>query len=305
MAAALKEDDLIQAGLPFEHFREITAGWSGDRKYYVETGAGLPCLLRVSDISQETKRAREFHHMQELFARGIPMSEPLALGRLEEHSCVYTLLGWLPGESAEAVLPGLAESEQYRLGVHAGRILLQIHSVAAPQVLPSWQERFNAKIDRKIKMYHDCPLRFKDDRFFFECLTEESRVLLADRPQVLQHGDYHVGNMLIGDAGQLLIIDWDRMDYGDPWEEFNRIVWSAQACPAFARGQIDGYFDGAPPAEFFRLLALYLSSNQLSALAWALPFGQDEVNTMLRQGGELIEWYRERPDLIPRWYLGV
>ena len=50
MAAALKEDDLIQAGLPFEHFREITAGWSGDRKYYVETEAGPPCLDRESVV---------------------------------------------------------------------------------------------------------------------------------------------------------------------------------------------------------------------------------------------------------------
>jgi len=27
---------------------------------------------------------------------------------------------------------------------------------------------------------------------------------------------------------ELIIIDFDRYDFGAPWEEFNRIVWSAK-----------------------------------------------------------------------------
>ena len=52
--------------------------------------------------------------------------------------------------------------------------------------------------------------------------------MLANRPQSFQHGDYHIGNMMI-ENNKIVIIDFDRYDFGDPWEEFNRIVWCAQA----------------------------------------------------------------------------
>ena len=131
--------------------------------------------------------------------------------------------------------------------------------------------------------------------------VEAHRALLAGRPQCFQHGDYHVGNMMIG-QNQLYIIDFDRFDYGDPWEEFNRIVWCAQLSPAFAAGRIDGYFDGEPPEDFFALLALYISVNTLSSLPWAIPFGQQEVDTMLAQARQVLQWYDDMQTVIPSWY---
>ncbi|MCP6429213.1 phosphotransferase, partial [Klebsiella pneumoniae] len=72
---------------------------------------------------------------------------------------------------------------------------------------------------------------------------EKTRYLLDTRPQTFQHGDYHIGNMIITNNYELGIIDFDRLDYGDPWEEFNRIVWCACASSVFAAGRINGYFE--------------------------------------------------------------
>ena len=55
-----------------------------------------------------------------------------------------------------------------------------------------------------------------------------NRHLLKDRANTFQHGDYHIGNMMINKSNELVVIDFDRDDYGDPWEEFNRLVWSIQ-----------------------------------------------------------------------------
>ena len=88
---------------------------------------------------------------------------------------------------------------------------------------------------------------------------------------------------MIDRNGKLQIIDFDRYDFGDPWEEFNRIVWCAQKPPLFASGMVNGYFDGDVPPDFWKLLALYISSNTLSSVYWAISFGQDEVDTMLNQ----------------------
>ncbi|MDF2593573.1 MAG: aph, partial [Clostridia bacterium] len=131
---------------------------------------------------------------------------------------------------------------------------------------------------------------------------EHNRSLLLNRPQSFQHGDYHVGNMIITPVGELGIIDFNRFDYGDPWEEFNRITWCVSISPAFASGYINGYFDDAVPDMFFRLMALYIAGNQLSSIPWAIPFGQEEVNTMLAQAQDVLKWYDDFETYVPNWY---
>ncbi len=51
--------------------------------------------------------------------------------------------------------------------------------------------------------------------------------------------------MIIDPPASLTVIDFNRWDYGDPWEEFNRIVWCAQKSHLFATGMVNGYFGGA------------------------------------------------------------
>ena len=107
--------------------------------------------------------------------------------------------------------------------------------------------------------------------------------------------------MVLTDDGKVAIIDFDRFDYGDPWEEFNRIVWCAQKSHLFARGMVDGYFDETPPAEFWKLLALYISSNTLGSIAWA-EAGVSDRETMLTQARDVLDWYGGMTRTIPTWY---
>lgn len=107
---------------------------------------------------------------------------------------------------------------QYRYGLDAGRILAKIHTVPAPEDAPSWEKRFNAKIDRKIAMYENCELKYEHGGEAFLDYLAQNRHLLSGRPQSYQHGDYHIGNMMIDRDGVLTIIDFDRDDFGDPWE---------------------------------------------------------------------------------------
>ena len=96
---------------------------------------------------------------------------------------------------------------------------------------------------------------------------------------------------------------FDRYDFGDPWEEFNRIVWCAQSSPVFASGIVNGYFDNEVPIEFWKLLALYISSNTLSSIPWAIPYGDQEVTTMLNQVKDVLSWYNNMKNPIPNWYV--
>lgn len=102
--------------------------------------------------------------------------------------------------------------------------------------------------------------------------------------------------------GKIVIIDFDRYDFGDLWEEFNRIVFSAQKAPIFASGIVNGYFDDEVPIEFWRLLALYMCSNVLGSLSWAISFGEREVRAMYDQAEDILAWYDNMQKSIPTWY---
>ena len=276
----------------------VDKGWSGDKKYHVWTEAGT-YLLRVSPMEKARRREAEFLRMKTVAALGIPMCDPVEFSIQEEGVCI--MLRWIEGQDAEEQIPTLPKHVQYRYGLDAGRILKKIHSIPAPAGTHDWEEYFNRKIDRKLEMYHSCPLRYEGGDHFVAYLAA-NRHLLKDRPQCYQHGDYHIGNMMIDRSGILTIIDFDKDDYGDPWEEFNRIVWCAQASPPFASGLVDGYFDGIVPEKFWRLLALYISSNALGSLPWAIPFGEKEISVMLRQGAEILFWYDNMTQFVPWWY---
>lgn len=280
----------------------INKGWSNDKKYYIKTREGKELLLRTSNILEYNKKKEELESLKILSNKNILMSRPIEFGICNGGSFVYLLLTWIEGRDAETILADLSEGEQYRLGIDAGRTLKRIHSISAPKSSLNWEERFNNKIDKKMANYHACPIKFQDDDKVIKYI-EDNRHLLKNRPQTIHHGDYHVGNMIITPKGEIGIIDFNRMDYGDPWEEFNRITFCVEASPIFASGYINGYFDNKVPDLFFRLLALYIATNQLSSIPWAIPFGQEEVYQMLRITENVLSWYDNFTSYIPNWYV--
>ena len=247
----------------------IIKGWSEDKKYCVTAKNGTKYLLRVTPITRYETRKSLFAMLEKVAALGIPMCFPVEFGTCVDG--VYNLQSWIDGENLETVLPALSETEQYVLGLKSGEIARKMLTISAPETQEEWESRFNRKTDMTIKKYFDCGLRFEGDEHVLAYI-KQNRHLLKNCPQCFQHGDYHVGNMML-ENGELKIIDFDRYDFGDPWEEFNRIVWSAVASPHFATGQLRGYFGGEPPIKFFKLIAFYIASNTLSSIYWAVPLG--------------------------------
>lgn len=277
----------------------VNKGWSGDRKYCATTADGGKYLLRISDMERLERKKREYERMKQAAALGIPMCLPIELGTCEEGVC--SIQSWIDGDDAETVIAALPAEKQYAYGLDAGRILAKIHTIPAPPDASDWESRFNAKIDRKIAMYGGCALKYENGDVFLNYIAQ-NRHLLANRPQSYQHGDYHIGNMMIDHKGVLTVIDFEKQDVGDPWEEFNRIVWSAQAAPAFASGMVDGYFAGEVPMAFWKLLALYICSNTLGSLPWAIPFGEKEILVMRKQAAQVLQWYDGMKNVVPAWY---
>lgn len=283
----------------FVQKEEIHKGWSGDKKYCVTDAQGNKFLLRVSPKDQRERKRQEFERMQVVAKLGIPMCLPLEFGETAEE--VYSVQTWIDGVDVEEVIASYSETEQYAYGWEAGEILRKIHAIPAPEGQEDWESWFNRKMDYKVKSYRECPLSYENGDAFLQYI-ENNRHLLKNRPQSYQHGDYHVGNMMLDRTGKLHIVDFNRDSYGDPWEEFNRIVWCAQASPLFATGMVDGYFLGEVPEIFWRLMTLYISSNTLGSLTWCLSYGEEEIAKMKNQAAQVLDWYDGMTRIVPKWY---
>ena len=278
----------------------VDKGWSGDRKYTAFSADGSCYFLRISPMSQFEKLKLQFSHMQQVQALGVRLCAPVEFGVSDEG--VYTLLQWVEGRDAEGVLPTLDKKTQYAYGLEAGRMLRTIHSLPSPVPTEPWSLRYDRKLDAKIAAYQACPIQYKNGELYLELLKRE-RHLVQNRPQVWLHGDYHCGNQMFNRQMELVVIDFDRDDSGDPWYEFNRIIWDGRAAPEYARGMVDGYFDGEQiPEEFWRLMRLYLSQNMISSVVWARDLGETDLQIAIENAQLVLDWYDDLKEVVPNWY---
>lgn len=298
----MREYDDIRYRSEWISVDEVNKGWSEDKKFHIKTKDNKNLLLRICDVSQYEKKKKEFEIIKDLNKKSLNMSVAIDYGICNAGESVYSLYSWINGYDAREKLSSFSKEEQYNLGIVSGKYLKEIHSIPADNNRETWEERFNKKIDIKIDRYKKCGIVLENDDKIISYL-EENRELLKNRPQCFQHGDYHIGNMIITGNNELGIIDFNRFDYGDPWEEFNRIVWSAEVSPEFASGYINGYFENKVPNDFFKLMLLYISSNQISTVGWAKSFGEKEIAIAINQAKRVIEWYDNYKSYIPSWYM--
>lgn len=283
--------------------KKIDKGWSSDDKYYIKNNMGEEFLLRLSDISTFQDKKREYENLCKISKTNINMSMPINFGVSTNNKLVYSLLTWIDGNDAETILPTLTVKEQYALGIEAGKTLKSIHTIPAPKNQQKWNFRFNSKIDRKIKNYNNCNIVIPHANKIIQYIND-NRYLLDNIEQTIQHGDFHVGNLIVTKDKKIGVIDFNRYDFGDPWEEFNRIPFSLRISVPFAIGQIHGYFNNKVPDKFFKLMALYIACNSLSCVPWAISFGKKQINFMMKNIKSMLQYYDCFNTYIPSWYKG-
>ncbi|CYV97405.1 aminoglycoside phosphotransferase family protein [Streptococcus suis] len=278
----------------------LTKGWSTDQKYKVQLEDGRFGLLRIAERPAYEAKRLEFQLVENLFGLGLPVAEPIAFWT--DDLSVYTLYEWVEGQDMNEVASSLSDAVLYDLGCQSGKFLRPLHALPIDQSQRDWNSFYQAKIDNKLAVYQAASHSYPNGQAMID-FVQANRHLLEGRPIAYHHGDFHTGNFLLGRDGKLKILDFDRYDIGDPWEEFNRLIFTADLSPAFARGQVDSYFDGAIPEEFWRLMALYVTVNSLGALSWAEQVDPDQVPLMKEQADAVWTWYQGYSRLQPSWYL--
>ncbi|EGO8520698.1 aminoglycoside phosphotransferase family protein [Enterococcus faecalis] len=239
---------------------------------------------------------------QETFLLRIFQQEEL-LAKQQEYQFIK-LLTYLEGEDLSDVLPALSPKRQLNLGVEAGRYLNKIHKLLLPERI-SQREIAQNLYEKKQSQLN----KYKESQFCMPyqqpiiSYLEKQLPLLQQRPVVYQHGDFHVGNFIYLPTRQVGVIDFNRWDFGDPYEEFYKLqFFSRNVSPLFAYGQLQGYFAGKVPTLFWQFQKLYTFHAGLYSLVWALSFGEKEIRTMEQQYQQLLEDYNCGELLVPKWF---
>lgn len=285
----------------FSGIRPIAKGMSGDKKYLINTAKGQRLLLRTADISQFDRKKDEFEIMGQVKDLGVPMPSPIDFGVCSAGNSTYTLLTWIDGREIDLVLPELPACRQYEIGFEAGEILHKIHELPVKACHDDWFCRYFSVIDERLDAFLVRGVPFEGDKVVLGYLNE-NRCLLKNRPQCHHHGDYHMGNLILKADGHLSVIDWHTVDfenYGDPWYELNRI---AVEYPAFASGQIDGYFRRNIPGSFWPLFAYYLSASAITSVVWTKRFLPENMAAILGLNLNILNWFDNMKTPIPTWY---
>ncbi|MCM3627858.1 phosphotransferase [Paenibacillus glycanilyticus] len=282
----------------------IDKGYSSDSKYTAYGRDGEPLyLLRTYAPEEDARKREEFRVLEQLREQDVLCSRPIAIGTLEEPSLGYMLLSYIEGGDAADELPRLTGSEQYGIGLRAGAELRKIHQIHAPEGMESWESRVVAKYRRYREGYEQggAAIAYEDRLFSF---IEANLGLLKGRPNILQHDDFHTGNLIVKDGRLSGVIDVNRFDWGDPVHEFLKAgFFSAEVSIPFAVGQIDGYYGaGEPDASFWALYSLYIAMTILSSVVWILRVRPEELDDMLVRINRVWEDHDGFERLVPKWY---
>lgn len=286
----------------FKIITPINEGMSGDRKSFIEANDGKRYLLRVSDIKEIERKKKEFETVAKLHSAGIPMPSAVDFGICCSGKSVYTLLDWIDGNALEKSLVHADNKTCYRLGLQAGEILRKIHNADDNNTdTAEWGNRYFSVIDERLEAFRNDGVKFDGYDKILNFING-NRDIVYSRPQCHLHGDYHAGNIILSPDEKLYVIDWHTVDfdnYGDPWYDFNRLT---AEYPSFYCGQVDGYFEGEPPKEFWLMLAYYSAVSAITSIVWAKYFAPKELDGIIKLNKSILSRYDEMRILIPDWY---
>lgn len=278
---------------------ELKKGFSFDKKYIIDN----EYLLRLFPIEDVNRRREEYDTIHALSAYSNYVPAGVEFNTLEELDRAYMILTYLPGEDAEIAMKGLTEKEQYNAGFDAGRELKKLHELEAPTDYEPWNILKKKKSDRYIDELKKIDIDEELKRLF-ENYIRKNEYLMKERPNRFQHDDFHPSNLVIHNNAFAGIIDFQRMDWGDPIHDLQKLgFFSKRVSIPFTKGVVDGYHeDGGVTREFWELYSLYSAMHVVSAIVWGMKMGPEQYEVLYNYSIEVLSDHDNFNRIIPKWF---
>lgn len=283
---------------------KILKGFSYDGKYLVYEDSDTPSyVLRTALIIQSDKKRREFEMVERIHGLGVRTSEAIVFGTIEALELCYMVLRFVEGKDASEGLLSMTAEDQYNVGLEAGRELLKMHEVEAPGSIEEWANRRLFKHNRDLNEYIRCGVKLPEEEAIIAYINKHIP-LLEGRPNRFQHDDFHPGNLLVHHGRYAAAIDFNRYDWGDPYHDFLKIAYfSREVSIPFSIGQIDGYFNGDVPDQFWNLYALYTAMTMFGTITWTLKVVPEQIDSMMERIRTVLNDHQNFESDVPIWYM--
>ncbi|PEW68211.1 aminoglycoside phosphotransferase [Bacillus cereus] len=284
------------------NIEEISKGFSPDKKYIITNANNEKYLFRTGDIKEYERKKIEFQILNEMVKRNVQAQRPIEIGILEEEGVCYSIFSYLEGEDAKKLLPTYSPKEQYDIGIEAGKDLAKMHTYEAPNNILPWYERAMKKYSKYVEAYKTCGINIKNDDKIIKFI-EENEIYLKNRPNRFQHDDFHLENIIVRDARYVGVVDFNGYDWGDPIHHFVKIALFARDISIpYSIGQIEGYFNGRIPEEFWNLYAVYVGMTVFSSVVWTLLAAPHMLDDMLERLTIVLEDHNNFELSKPIWF---
>nr|WP_249660467.1 phosphotransferase [Lysinibacillus fusiformis] len=100
--------------------KKIDKGYSSDTKYVV-TVDDTHYFVRLSDLAHHDKRWIEFTLLQDLELQGVQTHKAIEYMVLPDKDLSAMVMTYLIGTLADEIIPHLSDTEQFHLGLAAGK----------------------------------------------------------------------------------------------------------------------------------------------------------------------------------------
>ncbi len=204
---------------------ELIAGGHSNLTFGVKDGAGRTVVLRRPPLGHVLESAhdmaREHRIISALADSGVPVAS--TLGLCEDRSvneAPFYLMDYVAGPVLHdvEVSRAMSESERYDLSLHVVDVLATLHNIDPDDVGLGALGRKEAYLARQLKRWNKQWEASKTHEI--PAMDDASRLLAEKMPEqvgaTIVHGDYRLGNMIVGGGRIKAVLDWELCTLGDP-----------------------------------------------------------------------------------------
>ncbi|KIL44609.1 aminoglycoside phosphotransferase [Jeotgalibacillus soli] len=213
----------------------------------------------------------------------------MEIGAVKELALCYSIFSFIEGEDAKTLMPEWTKEVQYMIGLEAGKDHARMHLYQAPKIIKPWYERALKKHEQYVKAYQTCEVKISSNDKIFQFI-DGNLGIIKNRPNQLQHDDFHLENIIVKDKRYNGVIDFNGYDWGDPNHDIVKIaLFRREISIPFSIGQIIGYFNQKIPEDFWRLYAIYVAMTLFFSIVWSIKAGISVADEMMERLHVVLE----------------
>ncbi|MCM1055302.1 MAG: aminoglycoside phosphotransferase family protein [Bacteroides sp.] len=265
------------------------------RRLYSVTAGSKTLLLMTDDIRFFDREVENAAFADRAFNEGgVYVSYPVEVGPYADETRVYGLYNFFTGENLARRLPTLYVPQQHELGIEAGKQLKKLHALS-----PSGDENIKDRDDIFILLtkLEEKGIKYAGFKEASEYLKKHADIV-KNRPVRALHGDFSANTLFLDKGLNVGMFPFTVPNWGDPIKDLTSLQ-DGYSLP-FIKGVFKGMFDGAPPSDFFELLAFYSTERALSDIE--LSENDEERAISILRAQKIASDLENYQSIIPIWY---